>query len=152
MARARCTKLGAVSGFGQRGQRGAQRFGLRAEAANPELAALIRHRRRRCLSGAVQGLRQEQARDEKQRNHRQTGAHIRQDELRQQGDTALTGLAQVATHADNAVKSRVDECACVEAVRGKWMFGLALRAVIGAMRIGISQLLVILLHRTGEWV
>jgi hypothetical protein len=32
------------------------------------------------------------------------------------------------------------------------MFGLALRAVTGAMRIGVSQLLDILLHRTGEWV
>ena len=67
-------EAGGGSGFGQRGQHGAQCFGLRAEATNPELAALIGHRRWRGLGGAVQGLRQEQPRDEKQRNHRQTGA------------------------------------------------------------------------------
>ena len=40
----------------------------------------------------------------------------------------------------------------VEAMRGEWMFGLALRTVAGAITIGVSQLLDILLHRAGEWV
>jgi len=42
MSRARWTELGAGGGLGQRSQRGAQRFGLRAKAADPELAALVR--------------------------------------------------------------------------------------------------------------
>ena len=40
---------------GQGGQRGAQRFGLRAKAANPELAALVGHRRWRGCGGALNG-------------------------------------------------------------------------------------------------
>jgi hypothetical protein len=39
--------------LGQRGQRGAQRFGLRAEAANPELAALVGHRGRADAAGSA---------------------------------------------------------------------------------------------------
>ena len=69
-------EAGSGGGFGQRSQRGAQCFGLRAEAANPELAALIGHWRWRGL-GAVERSRQQQARDEKQRNHRQTAAQVR---------------------------------------------------------------------------
>jgi hypothetical protein len=34
-------EAGSGSGFGQRSQRGAQRFGLCVEAANPELAVLV---------------------------------------------------------------------------------------------------------------
>ena len=49
-------EVGRGSGLGQRGQRGAQRFGLRAEAANPELAALVGHRRRRGCGGALDRL------------------------------------------------------------------------------------------------
>ena len=94
----------------------------------------------------------EQTGDEEQRDHRQTAAQVGQDELGQQGDGALAGLAQVAAHADDAVEGRVDERARVEAMRGEWMFGMALRAVAGAITIGVSQLLGILLHRAGERV
>jgi len=51
----------------------------------------------------------EQMGDEDQRDHHQTTAQVRQDELGQQGHGALAGLAQVAAHADNAVEDRVDE-------------------------------------------
>ena len=87
------TSVGRGSGFGQRSQRGAQRFGLGAEAANPELAALVGHRRRRGLDGGVERSRQKQTRDEKQRDHCQTAAHVRQDEFGKQGDSPLAGLA-----------------------------------------------------------
>ena len=83
MVKARWTKSGAGTGLVNAGQRGAQRFGLRAEAANPELAALIGHRRRRGPGGVIQRLRQQQTRDEEQRNHRQTAAQVGQDELGQ---------------------------------------------------------------------
>src|SRR6059036_889094 len=82
-------EVGRGGGLGQRGQRGAQRFGLRAEAANPELAALVGHGGRRGLGGAVQRLRLEQAGDEEQRDHRQAGAQVGQDELGQQRYGAL---------------------------------------------------------------
>src|SRR6266849_6957902 len=72
-------EVGRGSGLGQRGQGHAQRFGLRAEAANPELAALVGYPRWCGSGGDVQRLRQEEARDEKQRNHRQAGAQIGQD-------------------------------------------------------------------------
>ena len=60
-------------------------------------------------------------------------AQVGQGELGQQRDGALAGVAQVAAHADDAVEGGVDERAGVEAVRGQGMFGLALRAVAGAM-------------------
>jgi hypothetical protein len=82
--------------------------------------------------------RQEEPRDEKQRDHRQAAAQVRQNELGQQGDGALAGLAQVTAHADDAVEGDVDERARVEAMRGEWMFGLALRTVAGAVTIGVS--------------
>ena len=75
-----------------------------------------------------------------------------QNELGQQGDSAPAGLAQVAAHADDAVEGGVDERARVEAMRGEWMFGLALRAVVRAVTIGVSQLLGILLYRAGKRV
>ena len=49
-------EVGRGSGLGQRGQRGAQRFGLRAKAANPELAALVGHGRRRGCGGALRAF------------------------------------------------------------------------------------------------
>ena len=86
-------EVGRGRGLGQRGQRGAQRFGLRAEAANPELAALVGHRRRYGCGGALQCLPTEQTGDEEQRDHRQTAAQVGQEELGQQGDGALADLA-----------------------------------------------------------
>jgi len=145
-------EIGSGRRLGQRGQRGAQRFGLRAEAANPELAALVGHRGRRGCGGALQCLPAEQTGDEEQRDHRQARAQVGQDELGQQGHGALAGPAQVAAHADDAVVGGVDECAGVEAMRGEWTFRLALWTVAGTITIGVSQLLGILLHRTGERV
>src|SRR6202171_2680400 len=49
-------EVGRGSGYGQGGQRGAQRFGLRAKAANPELAALVGRRRRGGSGGGVARL------------------------------------------------------------------------------------------------
>ena len=86
-------EVGRGSGLGQRGQRSAQRRGLRAEAANPELAALVGHRGRRGCGGALQGLPAEQTGDEEQRDHGHAAAQVRQNELGQQGDGALAGLA-----------------------------------------------------------
>ena len=103
-------------------------------------------------SGAVDRLPAEESGDEEHRDHRQTAAQVGQDELGQQGDGALAGLAQVAAHADDAVEGCVDERAGVEAMCGEWMLGVALRAVARAVTIGISQLLGILLHRAGERV
>ena len=40
----------------------------------------------------------------------------------------------------------------VEAMRGEWVFGLALRTVAGAITIGVGDLFGILLHGAGEWV
>src|SRR5258706_853138 len=140
------------SRLGQGGQRGAQRFGLRAEAANPELAALIRRGRWRGWSGGLKRLPAEQTGYEEPRNRRQTRPQVRQHELRQQGHSALAGLTQVAAHADGAVEGCVGERARVEAVRGEWMFLLALRAVGRAMSIGVGKPLVVLLDRAGKWV
>ena len=143
-------EVGRGNRLGQRGQRGAQRFGLCAKPANPELAALVGHRGRRGCGGALQCLPAEQTGDEKQRDHRQAAAQVGQDELGQQGHGALAGPAQVAAHADDAIEGRIDERARVEAMRGKWMFGMALRTVAGTVTIGVSQLLGILLYRTGD--
>ncbi len=62
-------EVGRGGGLGQRGQGHAQCFGLRAEAANPELAPLVGHRRRRG-GGAMQRLPAEQTGGEEQRDHR----------------------------------------------------------------------------------
>jgi hypothetical protein len=97
-------------------------------------------------------LRQEQARDEKKCDHRQARPQVGQDELGQQGDSALAGVAQIAAHADDAVEGGVDQRACVEAMRSQRMLILALRAATGAMRIGIGELLDVLLDRAGKWV
>ena len=94
----------------------------------------------------------EQTGYEEQRDHHQARPQVGQDELGQQGDGAPAGVAQVAAHANDAVEGSVDERARVEAVRGEWMFGMALRTVAGAVAIGVSQLLGILLHGAGEWV
>ena len=145
-------EVGRGRGLSQRGQRGAQRFGLRAKAANPELAALVGHGRRRGAGGGLEGLPTEQTGDQEQRDHRQADAQVGQDELGQQGDGAPAGVAQVAAHANDAVEGSVDQRARVEAVCGEGLFGMALRTVVGAVAIGVSQALGILLHRPGEWV
>jgi creatinine amidohydrolase/Fe(II)-dependent formamide hydrolase-like protein len=107
---------------------------LCAKAADPELAALVGHRRGRGSGGVLQRLPAEQTSDEEQRDHRQTAAQVRQDEVGQQGYGTPAGLAQVAAHADDAIEGRVDECADVEAVRGERVFDLALRTVVGTIR------------------
>ena len=145
-------EVGRGSRLGQRGQRHTQRFGLRTETANPELAALVGHRGRCGCGGALQGLPAEQTGDEEQRDYRQAAAQVGQGELGQQGHGTLTGLTQVAAHVDDAVEGGVDEGARVEAMRGERLFGVALRTVVGAIAIGVSQLLDVLLHRAGESV
>ena len=135
-------------GGSQSRQRGTQRFGLRAETAQPELAALVRQwaavrRRAVCL---------EETGHEQQRDDRDAGAEVRQRELRQQGNGAAAGLTQVAAHADQSVEGGVDDGADVEAVRGERMFGLTLRTVGGAMLVRVVELFQVLLHRAGEWV
>ena len=85
-------EVGRGGGGGQRGQRGAQRFGLRAKTAQPELAALIGHRRG--AAAAAASVAPQQTRDEKQRDHGEAGAQVGQRELRQQRHGAAAGLAQ----------------------------------------------------------
>ena len=88
------------------------------------LQRLIRH-------GALSGCRRgscerenfEQSRDKEQRDHGDAQAQPRQGELRQQGDCAFTDAAQVAAHADHAVKGKVHERAAVEAMTGQRLFG-----------------------------
>jgi len=123
------------------------------KAANPELPALIRHG---ALSGCQRGSCEredfEQSRDEEQRDHGDAEAQPGQGELRQQGDGAFTDAAQVAAHADHAVKGKVHERAAVEAMTGQRLFGLALRAVARAVTVGIGDLFGVLCDGAGEWV
>jgi hypothetical protein len=46
-------------------------------------------------------------------------------------------LAQVAAHANDAIESRVDERAGIEAVCGERLFDMALWTVAGAVAIGV---------------
>ena len=142
-------EVGRGGGLGQGGQRGAQGCGLRAEAAHPELAALVG---RRWRQRGGESIRLEQPRDEEQRDRRDAGAQVGQGELGQQGNGALTDFTQVAAHADGVVEGGVDERAGVEAVRDERIFGLALRTVGGAMLIEVGELIEVLLHRAGEWM
>ena len=82
-------EVGCGSRLSQCGQCGAQRLGLRAEAANPELAALVGHGRRRGAGGGLDGLPAQQTGHQEQRNHHQARPQVGQDELGQQGDGAL---------------------------------------------------------------
>jgi len=75
-----------------------------------------------------------------------------QGKLRQQGDGAFTNAAQVAAHADHAVKGKVHERAAVEAMTGQRLFGLALRAVARAVTVGIGDLFGVLCDGASEWV
>ena len=102
--------------------------------------------------GGLDGLPTQQTGYQEQRNHHHARPQVGQDELGQQGDGAPAGVAQVAAHANDAVESSVDERACIEAVCGEGLFGMALRTVAGAVAIGVSQALGILLQRPGEWV
>src|SRR5450756_1605306 len=89
---------------------------------------------------------------QEQRDHRNAGTQVGQRELGQQGHGAAATLAEVASHADQAVEGGGDDRAGVEAVRGEWTFGLALRTVCGAMLVRIGELFQVLLHRASEWV
>ena len=147
MASARWTWCGRRCG--QSHQRGAECFGLRPKTAQPELAALVRHRRRR---GCGRRRGREETGHEPPGDEREAGAEVRQCELREQGNGKAAGFTQIAAHADRSVKSGVDDGADVEAVRGEWIFGLTLRAAGGAMLVRTVELGEVLLHRTGEWV
>jgi len=136
-------------GAGQRRQGPAQGFGLLAKAADPKLAALVRHvglsgRR----GGGWERLALQQASQEKQRDQGNAEAQVGQGELRQQGNGALAARAQVAAHAQDAFKADLHQGAAIEAVRAQRSLGLALGAVIGSMPIGISNLLGIFLDGT----
>jgi hypothetical protein len=61
-------------------------------------------------------------------------------------------VAQVAAHADDAVKRHIREGAGVEAVGGQGMLGGTLRTVVGPKAIGVGDLFGVLLNGTGEWV
>ena len=139
-------EVGRGSGLGQRGQCGAQRFGLRAKAANPELAALVGHGGGAVRAAAVERLPRSRRATRNSAITVTLRPQIGQDELGQQRDGAPAGVAQVAAHADDAVEGGVDERAGVEAVCGEGLFGLALRTVAGAVAIGVGQLLGILLQ------
>jgi hypothetical protein len=59
---------------------------------------------------------------------------------------------RVAAHTDYAVKGGIDECAAIETVANQRLFGLALRAVVGAVAVGVGDLFDVLLDRPCEWV
>ena len=142
-------ETGRGGGLGYGGEGGAQRFGLGAEAAEPELAALIGCSR---WQGGGECFGVKQAGEEKQGDDGDAGPQVGQGELRQQRDGTAASLAEVAAYTDRAVERGVDEGAGVEAVRDEPAFGPALRALGGAMEIRIGQLLDVGLHRTQEWV
>ena len=118
-------------GLGDCGQRGAQRFGLRAEAAEPELAALIRGRRRQ------RGLRRlpwQDPRDEEHRDHGDAEAQVGQGETGQQRDGPAASLAEVTADSDRAVEVVIDDGAGVESVGFERVLGKTLRAARGTMK------------------
>jgi len=103
------------------------------------------------LSGCQRGSREhqtsEQVRDEEQRDHGDAEAQPRQSKLGQQRDRALTAAAQVATNADDAVKSKIHQRAAIEAVAAQRLSALALGT---AIRIG--DLFGVPLDSASEWV
>ena len=103
-------------------------------------------------AAATRGGALEQARHQKQRDHRDTEAQIRQGKLRQQRNGALTGPAQITAHTDRAVEPRVHQRAAVEAVCGQRLLGLTLRTVVGPVAIGVGDLFGILLDGASEGV
>src|SRR5215469_5551402 len=130
-----------------------ERGGLLPKAAYPELPALIRRRGLpRRLRSSGEGVAMEQAGPQKQRDHGEAEPQPRQRELRQQRNRTLTQTAQVAAHADHAIKGGVHERAAIETVAGQWLFGLALRAMVQAVAVWIRDRLCILLDRTVEWM
>ena len=133
---------------GQMSQRGAQTPGLLAEAAQPELAPLVRHRKRFGLAG--QGW--QQAGEYPQRNHGDARTKIRQGKLVQPRDGAAADFAQIAPRANLAIEIRLDNRARVETVRGERLVGAALRTRLRAWRLEMFQLGEVLLHRTSERV
>jgi hypothetical protein len=123
------------------------------EAANPELAALVRHvglrgRRR----GSQESPALQQTSHEKESHHRNTEAEIGQGELWQQRDGALTAAAQIAANAQEAIKVHLHQGSAVEALSAQRPPRLALRAMIGPVTIGIGNRFVILLEGAGERV
>src|SRR6516225_1479267 len=152
MARAR-EEVRCRRGCRQRRQSHTERGGLLPKAAYPELPALIRRRGLpRRLRSSGEGVAMEQAGPQKQRDHGEAEPQPRQRELRQQRNRTLTQTAQVAAHADHAIKGGVHERAAIETVAGQWLFGLALRAMVRAVAVWIRDRLCILLDRTVEWM
>ena len=119
---------------------------MTAKAAQPELAALIGHGRRRLR------LRPAKAREKPQCDHGNAGAQIGQGEFRQQRNGSAAGLAEIAADTDGAVEIGVDDGAGVEAVRGQRIVGLALRTGGRAMPVRVGELIEILQRRSGERV
>lgn len=81
----------------------------------------------------------EQPGDEKQRNHGDTEAQPRQREFRQQRNCAFAEAAQIASHGDDAVEPGIHECALIETVPNQGLFGMALRAVVRPVTVGIED-------------
>ena len=138
-------------GRGHRGQRGAQAFGVPAKTAQPVLTSLIGRLLRQSL---IESLVVNEASDLKQGDHRDAESQVRQGELRQKRDCALAEFAKITPDADGAVEIgvNVDERSFVEAMRRQRLLGLALRALVWPGQVCVGELLVILLHGTGEWV
>ncbi len=90
--------------------------------------------------------------DETEGDDGDTEAQIRQRELRKKRDRAFAGFAEIPANADGAIEVGIDEGTRVKAVRGQWMFSLALRALIRTREVGVGKLFAVLLHGTGEWV
>ena len=61
-------------------------------------------------------------------------------------------MAQITANGNVAVKVHICEGAVVEAVRGERRTGLALRAVIRPITVGVGKLLEVLLDGTRERV
>lgn len=73
-----CDPIAGIHGSRQRDQGECQRSGLLPKAADPVLAALVRHARLTgCAGGGCHGRTVAEARNQKQRNHQDTETEIR---------------------------------------------------------------------------
>ena len=117
MCRALATKFGAGVGAVNAASAAHNVSRLPLKPANPELAALVGHDGlRRGQTAAAQRGALEQARHQKQRDHRNTEAQVGQSKVRQQRHRALAGPAQIAAHTDRSLEVHIHQRAAVETV------------------------------------
>src|SRR5215471_18462138 len=127
-------------GGGESHQGCAQPLRLGAKAADPELAAPVAQARKRgCFSRLGQGAAFQQSCSQKQSDHRETEAEIRQGESGQERNGALTEKAQIAADTNYTVKGLIDQSTAVEAMRLERILALAKRTVVRSITIRMQN-------------